>query len=188
MKISKRIMSLLTATFFIFALSINIADASSKESLVGSGRWETAIKISQNGWKDATNAILVNDNSIADALSATPFAKLKDAPILLTQSDKLDSRTKAELKRLGVKNVYLIGGMNTLSTNIEKQLKSENMTFERISGNSRYETSLKLAERLDKEKSISDIVVVNGEKGLADAVSVGSVKKTRKYANYTFRS
>ncbi|WP_219672514.1 cell wall-binding repeat-containing protein, partial [Clostridioides difficile] len=83
----------------------------------------------------------------------TPFAKLKDAPILLTQSDKLDSRTKAELKRLGVKNVYLIGGMNTLSTNIEKQLKSENMTFERISGNSRYETSLKLAERLDKEKS-----------------------------------
>ncbi|HFL2404049.1 TPA: cell wall-binding repeat-containing protein [Clostridioides difficile] len=174
MKISKRIMSLLTATFFIFALSINIADASSKESLVGSGRWETAIKISQNGWKDATNAILVNDNSIADALSATPFAKLKDAPILLTQSDKLDSRTKAELKRLGVKNVYLIGGMNTLSTNIEKQLKSENMTFERISGNSRYETSLKLAERLDKEKSISDIVVVNGEKGLADAVSVGS--------------
>ncbi len=35
------------------------------------------------------NAVLVNDNSIADALSATPFAKAKDAPILLTQSNKL---------------------------------------------------------------------------------------------------
>lgn len=119
--------------------------------------------------------MLVNDNSIADALSATPFAKAKDAPILLTQSNKLDSRTKAELKRLGVKNVYLIGGSIALSSEIEKQLNAENISFERISGNSRYDTSLKLAEKLDREKSISKIVVVNGEKGLADAVSVGAI-------------
>ncbi|WP_219693418.1 cell wall-binding repeat-containing protein, partial [Clostridioides difficile] len=82
---------------------------------------------------------------------------------------------KAELKRLGVKNVYLIGGSIALSSEIEKQLNAENISFERISGNSRYDTSLKLAEKLDREKSISKIVVVNGEKGLADAVSVGAI-------------
>ncbi|EMM8012349.1 cell wall-binding repeat-containing protein [Clostridioides difficile] len=175
MKISKKIVSLLTMTFLTVTLYGNTSNASTKETLTGSGRWETAIKISQNGWSKATNAVLVNDNSIADALSATPFAKLKDAPILLTESKKLDDRTKNELKRLGVKNVFLIGGLNTLSTNIENQLNKENITYERVSGNDRYETSLKLAEKLDKEKTISHIVVVNGEKGLADAVSVGAI-------------
>ncbi|MCR1391115.1 cell wall-binding repeat-containing protein [Clostridioides difficile] len=175
MKISKKIVSLLTMTFLTVTLYGNTSNASTKDTLTGSGRWETAIKISQAGWKKSENAVLVNDNSIVDALSATPFAKAKDAPILLTQSNKLDSRTKAELKRLGVKNVYLIGGSIALSSEIENQLNAENINFERISGNSRYDTSLKLAENLDREKSISKIVVVNGEKGLADAVSVGAI-------------
>lgn len=175
MKISKKIVSLLTITFLSVTLYGNTSNASTKDTLTGSGRWETAIKISQAGWTKSDNAILVNDNSIADALSATPFAKAKDAPILLTQSNKLDSRIKAELKRLGVKNVYLIGGSIAIGSNVEKQLDANNINFERISGSSRYETSLKLAEKLDKENSISKIVVVNGEKGLADAVSVGAI-------------
>ncbi|MCC0635111.1 cell wall-binding repeat-containing protein [Clostridioides sp. ES-S-0001-02] len=175
MKISKKIVSLLTITFLSVTLYGNTSNASTKDTLTGSGRWETAIKISQAGWTKSDNAVLVNDNSIADALSATPFAKVKNAPILLTQSNKLDSRTKAELKRLGVKNVYLIGGSIAIGSNVEKQLDAESINFERISGSSRYETSLKLAEKLDKENSISKIVVVNGEKGLADAVSVGAI-------------
>lgn len=175
MKISKKIVSLLTITFLSITLYGNTSNASTKDTLTGSGRWETAIKISQSGWTKSDNAVLVNDNSIADALSATPFAKAKNAPILLTQSNKLDGRTKAELKRLGVKNVYLIGGSIAIGSNVEKQLDAERINFERISGSSRYETSLKLAEKLDKENSISKIVVVNGEKGLADAVSVGAI-------------
>ncbi|EQE76548.1 cell wall binding repeat 2 family protein [Clostridioides difficile CD51] len=175
MQISKKIISLLTAAFLSIVLPSNVVNASNKDSLIGSGRWETAIKISQNGWLRSDNAVLVNDNSIADALSATPFAKLKDAPILLSGSKELDFRTKSELKRLGVKNVFLVGGSNALGVNVENELKSEKITVERIFGNDRYETSLKLAEKLNNEKDISDIIVVNGEKGLADAVSVGSI-------------
>ncbi|HBF8940560.1 TPA: cell wall-binding repeat-containing protein, partial [Clostridioides difficile] len=175
MQISKKIISLLTVAFLSIVLPSNVVNASNKDSLIGSGRWETAIKISQNGWLRSDNAVLVNDNSIADALSATPFAKLKDAPILLSGSKELDFRTKSELKRLGVKNVFLVGGSNALGVNVENELKSEKITVERIFGNDRYETSLKLAEKLNNEKDISDIIVVNGEKGLADAVSVGSI-------------
>ncbi|MCU6061149.1 cell wall-binding repeat-containing protein, partial [Clostridioides difficile] len=102
-------------------------------------------------------------------------ARVKDAPILLTQKDKLDNRTKLELKRLGVKNVYLIGGINALSQDIEKELKLEGISFERISGNDRYDTSVKLAEKLDKEKKFSSVFVVSGKSGLADAVSIGSI-------------
>ncbi|NJB05683.1 cell wall-binding repeat-containing protein, partial [Clostridioides difficile] len=45
----------------------------------------------------------------------------------------------------------------------------------RISGNDRYETSIKLAKELDKNSNLSKVVVVNGEKGLADAVSMGAI-------------
>lgn len=174
MNIPKKIISLLTITIMLSGLSLNTANASTKESLVGSGRWETAIQISKNGWENSKEAVLVNDSSIADALSATPFAKAKNAPILLTQSNNLDTRTKAELKRLNVSKVYLIGGNITLSSSLENELKSISIDSERISGDSRYSTSLELAKKIDSINTISKIVVVNGQKGLADAVSVGA--------------
>lgn len=164
MNIPKKIISLLTITIMLSGLSLNTVNASTKESLVGSGRWETAIQISKNGWENSKEAVLVNDSSIADALSATPFAKAKNAPILLTQSNSLDARTKAELKRLNVSKVYLIGGNVTLSSNLEYELKSININSERISGDSRYSTSLELAKKIDSINTISKIVVVNGQK------------------------
>ncbi|KAK2332912.1 hypothetical protein XC51_00010, partial [Clostridioides difficile] len=59
--------------------------APSKEKITGADRNETSVKISQKGWNKADNIVLINDSSISDALSATPFAKSKDAPILLTK-------------------------------------------------------------------------------------------------------
>lgn len=47
---------------------------------------------------------------MVDALWATPFAKMKDAPILLTEKDKLNTQTKIEITRLKAKNVYVIDG------------------------------------------------------------------------------
>ncbi|MFL8712003.1 cell wall-binding repeat-containing protein [Clostridioides sp. GD02377] len=174
MKVNKKIIALVVLSSILASLSIKTSNALTKETLIGSGRWDTAIKISQNGWSNSNEAILVNDNSIADALSATPFAKLKNAPVLLTQSNNLDERTKTELKRLGVKKIYLIGGEHTLNKSIENNLKSIGISSERIFGNSRYETSLKLAQKMKTMANISEIAVVNGTKGLADAVSVGA--------------
>ncbi|RDY23255.1 hemagglutinin, partial [Romboutsia maritimum] len=175
MNVPKRVLTLLTITLAIGANNANISNADTvSANLVGQGRWETAIKISSDGWKSASEAVIVNESSIPDALSATPFAQAKNAPILLTQNNKLDSRTKSELKRLGVKKVYLIGGSAVLSQDVEKQIKAEGITTDRVSGSDRYETSLELAKRLDNTKRISEIAVVNGDKGLADAVSVGA--------------
>lgn len=175
MKIPKKIATLLTVTLVAASGMGNQAEAASSQSLVGQGRWETAIKISNDGWSSASEAVIVNDSSIVDALSATPFAQGKDAPILLTQKNKLDSRTKSELKRLKVKKVYLIGGESVLNKDVENQLKAEGITTERIWGDDRYKTSLALAKKVDDIKAVSQIAVVNGAKGLADAVSIGGV-------------
>ena len=144
----------------------------SKEKLTGVDRNETSVKISQKGWNKADNIVLINDSSISDALSATPFAKSKDAPILLTKNNNLNKLTEKEINRLEAKNVYIVGGLKSVD---EKVVKKKGLNVIRISGNDRYETSIKLAKELDKNSNLSKVVVVNGEKGLADAVSMGAI-------------
>jgi putative cell wall-binding protein len=179
MKLPKKIATLLTVTLVAGSvlgnLTVNAAEGVSSEILKGNGRWETAIEISKKGWTKAKEAVIVNDNSLADALTATPFAESKDAPILLTQNNKLDDRTKAELKRLGVTKVYLIGGESSLNKSVESALNSEKISTDRICGNTRYETSLELAKRLDDIKKVSEISVANGEKGIVDAISIAPI-------------
>ncbi|MGX4598586.1 cell wall-binding repeat-containing protein [Faecalimicrobium sp. JNUCC 81] len=180
MKLPKKIASLLTVTLVAGSglgnlTTVDAAQGAASETLVGKGRWETAIEISKKGWSSAKEAVIVNDSALADALTATPFAEAKDAPMLLTQNNKLDERIKAELKRLGVQKVYLIGGTNVLKKSVEDALKAEKLSVDRIWGNTRYETSLEIAKRLDSTKDVSEIAVVNGDKGLVDAISVAPV-------------
>ncbi|HDO9181445.1 TPA: cell wall-binding repeat-containing protein [Clostridioides difficile] len=149
--------------------------APSKEKLTGADRNETSVKISQKGWNKADNIVLINDSSISDALSATPFAKSKDAPILLTKNNNLNKLTEKEINRLEAKNVYIVGGLKSVDEKVVSDLKKKGLNVIRISGNDRYETSIKLAKELDKNSNLSKVVVVNGEKGLADAVSMGAI-------------
>ena len=107
MKLPKKIAALLTVTLVASSsANLGFADTTnevSSDKLIGAGRWETAIEVSKKGWEKSSAAVIVNDSSIADELAATPFAKANNAPILLTQKDKLYEVTKSELKRLGVK-------------------------------------------------------------------------------------
>ncbi|WP_051599150.1 cell wall-binding repeat-containing protein [Metaclostridioides mangenotii] len=143
------------------------------EELTGEDRYETGGEISKD-WDKADYAVLVSGFSIVDAMTATPFAYAKDAPILLTEEDKLHEIAKQDLKRLDTKKVYIIGGENTLTDNVKKQVEEMGIKVERIFGSDRYETSLELAKKLDTIKDVSEIALVNGQKSLADAVSVGA--------------
>lgn len=151
------------------------ATVNSNTILAGTDRYETAIKISENGWSSATNAVLINgETGLVDALTATPYASLKNAPILITHKDNLTPATLTRLKAMNVKNVDIVGGVNSISENVVNQLKANGMTVNRIAGNSRYETGLEVAKAMDKISDVSKIAVVNGEKGLPDAVSVAA--------------
>lgn len=143
-----------------------------ENKLIGENRYQTAIKVSNEGWDRTNIVVLVNSNSMADALSATPYAKFLHTPILLTEVNKLNSETKKEILRLKPKAIYVIGGDSSISNSVINELKSMNINVERISGNDRYETSLKIAKKLN---SPSEIAVVNGETGLPDAVSIAPV-------------
>ncbi|MEE0248070.1 cell wall-binding repeat-containing protein [Peptacetobacter hiranonis] len=150
------------------------ATTTSNEEIIGKNRTETAVKISQDGWKKAETVILVNDSAIPDALTATPLAYAKNAPILLTGKDGLSKETADEIKRLAAKDVIMIGGDAVLTSKVEEGLKALKLKVDRIKGSTREETALAIAKRLDGIKDVSEIAVVNGVTGLADAVSVAA--------------
>ncbi|HFL3605250.1 TPA: S-layer protein SlpA [Clostridioides difficile] len=160
--------------------------------VAGEDRIETAIAISEkyfnsteNGHvttNEVDNVVLVGSNAIVDGLVAAPLASEKTAPLLLTGKDKLDSGVKAEIKRVmglktsdGVSNkktVYIAGGVNSVSKDVEKDLTDMGLKVTRLSGEDRYETSLKIADKIGLD---NDKAYVVGGTGLADAMSVASV-------------
>nr|UWI49317.1 cell wall-binding repeat-containing protein [Clostridioides difficile] len=182
MKLTKSISSVLCLSLVLSLSSISYANeigrTATGNTLIGKDRYQTAIEVSKEGWSSANEAVIVNSESIVDALSVTPFAKLNNAPILLTEKNNLNSQTKKELERLGVKKVYIIGLSGSVSDNVQKQLESNNLTVDRIGGSDRHQTALNIAKKIEALKEISEIAVINGYTGLADAVSIASVAAT----------
>ena len=103
------------------------------DKLAGDDRFETAAKISKATYVksgDARAIILVGEEAIVDGLAAAPLAKQEDAPILLTKKDEIPAATMNEIKRATENEgkeakIYLVGGENNISKEVEKQLTSE---------------------------------------------------------------
>ena len=180
------------------------------EVLAGSNRYETAVKVAKenasikNVAKNG-NIVLVNGEALVDGLAAAPLAaavwnknytsgdpldKQRVAPILLTESDSLPKATKEYMKELvkeqkvGQLNkvtVYLVGGTTVLSKNLENQLEDLGLRVVRAGGANREETSLKVAEVMQKDTKadLSNVFVVGAE-GEADAMSIASVAADKK--------
>lgn len=144
--------------------------ALTKDRISGANRYETAVEVSKSGWTSSDYVVLASGQSYADALCAVPLAKKYSAPILLTEKDKLNDSTKNEIARLKAKHVIIIGKEGAVSENAENALKSivsaENI--ERIGGSDRYETSVKVAEKLGKTKKA--VLAYGGN--YADALSI----------------
>ena len=145
-----------------------------KNILAGEDRFETAITIS-NSWKKSQEAILVNSTATSDLLCATVLSSQIDCPILLTDKNKINESTINEIKRLNVNKLYLIGGADVINESIEKELNRDSIKTERISGKNRYETSINVANKINKLKKLDTVILVNGEHSVADAVSISPV-------------
>lgn len=87
--------------------------------LSGQTRFDTAIAISQNGWKKSDYVILTNGFNYSNALGSAALSKKYDAPILLTNTDALNKAVDAEIARLGAQHVILLGGTDVIFVNIQ---------------------------------------------------------------------
>lgn len=148
------------------------------ETIAGEDRFKTAIEVSKKGF-DAGKAdavVLVGKDAVVDGLAAAPLAAEKKAPILLTNKDGLTKETEAEMLRVFGANVegktiYVIGGESQFSKVAEENLAKLGATVKRLAGDSRYETSLKIAKELNSQNNTSFVVGGNGE---VDAMSIAA--------------
>lgn len=176
-KIKKSVSLLFVLSLFQVFGSISRADTIEISNISGSDRFSTSTSISKNGWRDGSkNVILVNSQAVADSLSVAPLASKMKSPVLLTDSESLNIDSREEITRLGAKNITIVGGEASISAGIEEDLKREGYSVERISGSSRSETSINIAEKLKSLGLTStSAFLVNGTTGLADAAGIGSV-------------
>ena len=149
----------------------------------GKDRIDTAIKISKDNYDKAKTVIVVRHDLFPDSMTASVLAKLKDAPILLNPTDKLDSRVGDEIKRLGAEEVIIVGGQNSVSEKVREDLKAydADKNVERISGVDRYGTSEMVAKRVTGITGKKHTGVVASGQVFPDALSVGTFASREGY-------
>ncbi|MGG1630945.1 N,N-dimethylformamidase beta subunit family domain-containing protein [Rossellomorea sp. NRS-1567] len=167
-------------TVFFFGIAVwlgflvGVVEAETiNERIDGRDRFEVAVNISKKHWKNgADTVILANHLAYADALSASPYAYHKDAPILLTRNDRLTSETLEELKRLNPQEIILIGGEGSINASVTTQINQSNIpmlhSVSRIPGEDRFEVSENIARELSPS---SHVILANGLV-FADALSI----------------
>ena len=138
------------------------------ERVAGKSRINTAVEVSKKYYKSADTVIIANYEKFSDSLSASALSKALKAPILLVQKDQLDSVVEQEIKRLGAKNVVVIGGNHSVDKAKDSLAKYNVQT---IAGSDRYETSAKIAQEIIKRTGTKQAVIASGET-FADALTV----------------
>ena len=146
----------------------------------GRNRISTAIEVSKKYYEKANTVIIARSDEYPDSLTASPLAKKLNAPILLTSKNELEEPVKAEIKRLKTTNIIIVGGVNSISTKVEKELRQYDKEIERIAGHSRYETSAAIAERLLKLSKKQTAIIASGE-NFADALTAGAYAAKQEY-------
>ena len=160
--------------------SVSSANVENVTRIAGEDRIATSIEISKEMFNESDNVVLASGFNFADALSAGQLAAALNAPLILSK-DQLDSRTSDEIAKLKPKNMYIVGGENALSSNIEESVKSvvNDINVERLKGNDRYETSVKVMEKT-KEFVDAEYLLIASGKNFPDALSATSFMADHK--------
>ncbi|WP_099202980.1 cell wall-binding repeat-containing protein [Miniphocaeibacter massiliensis] len=159
------------------------------ERYQGANRYSTAVKVSKSKYTpkgsgkgtEAKAVVLVNGNSPSDMSVAAAFAKQKSAPILLVQKDSLTSDTLNEIKRLKVKDIYIIGGKAVISEKVEKELKNNGISAKkRFAGKDAYDTSVLVSKDLISITNRGTVIIMSGT-SYYDSLSAASLSASKAY-------
>ncbi|MBV4419620.1 cell wall-binding repeat-containing protein [Clostridium tyrobutyricum] len=177
----------LVMTLSLGGITAKASDTNFNVSRVaGATRIATADNLAEKQFASSKtdNVVLVNGYGYADAVSATPLAKLLKAPILLTSGgSSLESEVSKTISDIGAKKVYIVGGTGVVSSSIETSLDS-NYIVERIQGiedTTRMGTNAAVAEKVISMGGQKTAMLVNGKDGYADALSVAAIAAQKGY-------
>ncbi|MDR1564989.1 MAG: cell wall-binding repeat-containing protein [Oscillospiraceae bacterium] len=123
------------------------------ERFSGATRIDTANAIATQGWSEgAETVVLASSKSFPDSLAGGPLAYALNAPLLLTaNNDTLEVAVLDTIKNLKAAKVVIIGGVSSVKEEFKTFLEGEGLDVERVSGATRYETAVEIAQKLDEE-------------------------------------
>lgn len=130
----------------------NVDDAAIPRNILrlwGDNRFETALEISENTFDSAPVVILARSDNFVDALSASGLAGSHDCPLLLTKVHSLDNATQAEIRRLGVGQVIIVGGTSAVGPEVEAAVRNMGLPVARYGGPTRYDTSVLISQAIE---------------------------------------
>jgi putative cell wall-binding protein len=149
--------------------------------IAGDNRYKTAIDISQQGWKDgADTVVLARGYDYPDALAGAPLAYKENAPLLLTDNKELTKYTKKEIERLKPKEVIILGGRNAVGEAVKEEVDRIDSVdrVTRIGGSGRYETAQLIAERVNPNP---DKAIIAYGRDFPDALSIAPYAARKGY-------
>jgi putative cell wall-binding protein len=159
--------------------STAVPDERNVKRLAGDDRYKTAVKVSQAGWTTAGTVILARGDDFADAVAGVPLAHQLNAPILLTQTNSIVPAIIEEITRLKAERVIILGGPGAISDNVRGEFERIGLTVERIEGADRYETAVRIAERMVREGAEFDTAFIAVGTNFADALAASSYAAMR---------
>ena len=121
-------------------------------------------------------AVLARDDDFADALGATGLAGALRCPILLTDRTTLSPAAAAEIGRLGIQEVYIIGGPGAMKEQLEidlyEQCDIDSEDIHRIYGENSYDTSLACAKEVVEQGGDAHGAIIAMSTNFQDALSM----------------
>jgi len=141
--------------------------------LTGADRYETAIKVSQEGFPAGAPAVVIaKGDNFPDALCAAPLAHAYGGPLLLTPSSGLIQSVLDEIERLGASSVFVVGlgrGSTAMMTALEAVAGKSSVTV--LQGVDRYETAVLVARQLKAKIGTTKQAVIAPGDTYPDALS-----------------
>ena len=152
-------------------------DQNSVQRICGRDRYVTSSELAyeiQRLTGKVNKAIIASGENFPDALATAPLGSKEIAPILLVRRNQMDKKVDKALRDLNIKRVYVAGGPNSVSKELEEQLPQ---VIRRFNGRDRYETAVLVASYTYPESK--EVFVASGEV-FPDALVIGPVCARRK--------
>ena len=149
------------------------AQASDKWTrLYGETALDTMREISKAGFGASDVAVVATMEGYWDALAASSLAGAYGAPILLTDDESLSQQTSEELDRLGAKTVFIVGGPDAVSDDVQSQLTAKGLTTQRLAGETAVETAIAVANHVKQIGKAGDRCIVATIDTYHDALAI----------------
>lgn len=143
---------ILTASMVMSSFTPVLAEEQNKikvDRIARADRYETSAKISKRTFPNhIKTVVLASGENFADSLVAGSLANKENAPVLLTQKEKLPRAIKDEVDRLNPEQIIIVGGEKSVNISGLKNVK-------RLAGKDRYQTSVEVYKYLNPNGKVA---------------------------------